>query len=536
MTTTIESDIAKPSPPPLADETGMFDALLVYPVLGSMDSMVVDLPLSILYAAADSMKRGYRLDLIDLRCESRGWKEIIDERLKKGVRLVGISVMTGQPLKNARDVSRYVKANYPGVKVVWGGPHVTVIPETIEEPFVDFLVRGYGSQALASLIEALRSDEPDFASIEGLSYTDENGEYRHNQRAAEFEILSHEDIPYDLIDIRSPHYERSIQGRRLFPIFTSIGCPYQCAFCVHPTIYKEINGAKWKAYEEDEVIEHIEFAIEKYQADHICFIDDTSFPKIERMRNLFKKIIAKKLNITMEFRGARINEIRKMDDEFFRLMIEAGGRLLMVGVESGSDRVLKGFQKGITQAQILEVNRTLAQYPELQCYYNFIYGTPGETYEDLIETKKMVLQLLAENPKAYFGFGGDWKPIPGTKTLEVAEKDFGYVAPKTLDEWIEMDSSDAADKIVHSWYTDEHNQLIKLMQITSFVVDDKIIKETAANKTLLFRLLRTMSRAYKPIAFYRLRNNDTRFLFEYTLWQWMVKAMPMLTKLNAKLG
>jgi radical SAM superfamily enzyme YgiQ (UPF0313 family) len=200
----------------------------------------------------------------------------------------------------------------------------------------------------------------------------------------------------------------------------------------------------------------------------------------------------------------------------------------MVGVESASDKVLKSMQKSITKEQILRVNRKLARHRDIIPYYNFIYGSPGETYEDLIETKDVVLQLLKDNPKAYFGFGSDWKPIPGSKMLITAEKQYNFIQPKTLDDWIEIDSSDSKTKIVHTWYTHRHNNLIKLMQIASFVIDDKIIRESSSNKTMPFRLLRVLSRIYKPIALFRLRFNFHYLLIEYDIWRLMVRIMPYL--------
>jgi radical SAM superfamily enzyme YgiQ (UPF0313 family) len=246
------------------------------------------------------------------------------------------------------------------------------------------------------------------------------------------------------------------------------------------------------------------------------------------MRVIFEKILERGIKVTLEFRGARVNEIDRMDDDFLDLLVKAGGRVMMVGVESASNRVLKSLQKGITKEQILRVNQKLAHHRGLIPHYNFIYGTPGETYEDLLETKDVVLQLLSDNPKAYFGFGSDWKPIPGSKMLEVAETQYDFVAPKTLDDWIQMDSSDAKTKIVHSWYTRRHNNLIKLMQIASFVVDDKVVRESSSNKTMVFRVLRLLSRIYKPIALFRLRFNFHYLLIEYELWRFMVRIMPYL--------
>lgn len=501
----------------------MTDALLIYPKLGSMDSLVLDIPLSIIYAATDSVKKGYDIELIDLRTEGKDWQGVLGGYLKDAPLLAGVSVMTGSPLKNAREISRFIKSKNPQTHIVWGGPHATVLPETINEPYIDFLIRGYGSASLAELITRLK-DSRGLNDIAGLSYK-QNGQTIHNPRSHTFEIIRYQDIPYRLIDINHPKYARSYNSTKMFPVFTSIGCPYRCSFCVHPTIYKEINGPKWIPYEEDDILGHIEYLVKEFGARHIVFIDDTSFSDIERMRSLFKKIVGRKMQLTFEFRGARINEIDKMDGEFLELLAKAGGRMMMVGVESGSNRVLESLQKGITKEQILRVNRKLAKYPYLIASYNFLYGSPGETYADLLETKDLVLMLLKENPGAYFGWGSDWKPTPGTRTLEIAEKEYGYRGPKTLDDWIQVDSFDVERKIVYPWYTKKHNNLIKLMQISSFVVDDKLIKESAANKSKLFKILRLASRIYKPIATFRLRFNITQCMVEYQVWRWLVRLL-----------
>ncbi|MBI4678128.1 MAG: B12-binding domain-containing radical SAM protein [Elusimicrobia bacterium] len=508
----------------------MIDALLIYPQLGSMDSMVVDLPLSVLYAAAESVKRGYRVRILDLRLEGERWRSEVDDCLREGVRLAGVSVMTGNPLKHAREISLFIREKSPSTRVVWGGPHPTVLPDTIQEPYIDFLVRGYGSCALAELIERLQAGAQDYTGVKGLSYK-RDGQAVHNPRSGLFEVIGFRDIPYGLLDVMSSKYARSFSKSRSFPIFSSIGCPYRCSFCVHPTIYAEINGPKWRPLDEDEVLDHIEHILKNYSTDRIVFIDDTSFPDLARMRRLFEGILRRGIRATLEFRGARINEIDRMDDAFLELMTRAGGSMIMVGVESGSDNVLKNLQKGVTRNQILRANRKLARFP-ITAHYNFIYGTPGETYEDLLETKDVALQLLRDNPNAYFGFGGDWKPIPGTRTLAVAEAEYSYQPPRTMDEWIEMDSSDAERKIAYPWYTRRHNNLIKLMQVSSFVIDDKIIKESAGNKSLLFRMLRLFSRIYKPIALFRLRHDLHQCPVEYEAWRWITKLMPRLKALG----
>ncbi len=510
----------------------MIDALLIYPKLGSMDSMVTDLPLSIMYAAIDSIKRGHNIKILDLRLDWVNWCSILKKNLDEGVLFVGISVMTGEPLRYAREIAYFIRQHSPKTKIVWGGSHVTVVPEVIKEPYLDFIVRGYGSRALADLIDYIKTGRPILSDILGISYKQKHY-VTHNPRSTSHENINYHDIPYDKVDVLHPRYGRSYAGLRMFPIFTAIGCPYECAFCIHPQAYKVIDGPKWLPYLPKDVVGHIELLITKFNAKHFCFFDDTTFTDLKRMQELFKLILLRKIEITIEFRGARINDIDRMDDDFLSLIQQAGGQTLLIGVESANNKLLDRMKKGITKEQILRVNRKLARHPSLKPMYNFMYGHPGETYETLLETKNVILQLLKENPGIYINVGADWKPIPGTKAVDIAEKEYGYMLPKTMDEWIEVDTFDATHKIEYPWYNRRINNLIKSLQIASFVLGDKLEKESSANKSLFFLLLRFSANLYRPIAIFRLKNNIFCFPIEYAIWK---RLLRMFFKNDANLS
>ena len=99
----------------------------------------------------------------------------------------------------------------------------------------------------------------------------------------------------------------------------------------------------------------------------------------------------------------------------------------------------------------------------------------------------------------------------------MAEKEYGFRAPKTLDEWAEMDSFDSKEKIFHPWYTKKHDNLIKMMQLAAFAIDNKIVNETAENQTILFRFLRFLSRLYRPFALFRLKYDMYDLMIEYDI-------------------
>ncbi|MGH8766103.1 MAG: cobalamin-dependent protein, partial [Burkholderiales bacterium] len=121
------------------------DVLMIFPKLGTWDDVIRDIPLSVIYASTESVKRGYQVKAIDLRFYENDWKEAIEPVLKAGCGLVGISVMTGNPVRTALEVSQYIRENYPDVPIVWGGPHPTTLPEqTLENKYVDYVIRDGG--------------------------------------------------------------------------------------------------------------------------------------------------------------------------------------------------------------------------------------------------------------------------------------------------------------------------------------------------------------------------------------------------------
>ena len=494
------------------------DALLIYPPLGSFDAFLRDIPLSLIHAAADSVKRGFRVEILDLRLRPERWREDIDRHLEGGCRLVGLSVMTGHPILTALEVSRYVKERY-GTRIVWGGPHPTILPEqTLECESIDFVIRDWGSLPLRQLLQHLRGEAVELRDILGLCYK-KDGEIHAGPLQCSFEMLDFRDLPYHLVDISGQNYNRMGDGAVAFPIFTSMGCPYKCTFCMSPAVYAKIEGKKWIPYPVEEIIAHVEYLLARYDFQRLQVYDDVSFVDLERMRAFLQEYIRRGFHrkLKLDFRGVRINELDRMDDEYLALMVEAGVELMAIGVESGSDRVLKEIMnKGITVEQILRVNRKLARFPSLKPHYNFFCGVPGETLDDLMKTRDLLLQLCEDHPGCYLGVGADWKPLPGSRMTEDAVEHYGLELPRDLEGWIAIDSFDA-EKIVHPWYTRRTNNMIKLLQIAGQLLDRKVEDYHRNVGPILGRLLLVGAVLYRPFLRFRVKRGFTAFLVEYWL-------------------
>ncbi|MFH0798823.1 MAG: radical SAM protein [Pseudomonadota bacterium] len=494
--------------------------LLVYPKVGMSGSFACHLPLSLLYAAADSIKAGFEVDIVDVRLCPQKWKEAISAKISSGTILAGLSVMTGTPIKNALEISRWIRSSYSHVKVVWGGPHAAFNgAEILRERSIDYVVSGYGSLPLSRIARFLRGDKDalQLEDISGLSYR-KNGSIMSVPRENKFELINYKDIPYHLIEKDLGRYGQLDNGEIIFPMYSVVGCPYHCAFCSSPAQYRDFTN-KYERISSQEVVDHIEFVKNGYGAEYIYFIDDDSFVNLEHVTKIIDEVNSRALKVRLGFRGARIDEIKKMDDEYLEKLVDVGTDILHVGAESGSQRMLDLIRKDITVDDIIFVNKKMARHSRIVTTYNWIVGLPGETEGDLRKTRELIMTLLGDNPTAIIVMPNKYRPLPGTELYEHALR-HGYKKPARLEDWIDREAEGSWRM---PWYTKETAKMIDMMQVTSFFIDDKIFK-VRTGRTLKFLLARLVSWIYAPIARLRFKHGFSGMLVEHKLFQWSVSA------------
>lgn len=488
--------------------------LLVYPKMGMHGTLVQHMPLSILYAAIDSIKAGFEIDTLDVRLDPQNWKENLRSRITPDTIIVGISVMTGAPIRNALDISRWVKQNYPEIKVVWGGPHITFNGEdSMSEPSIDYAIAGYGSKPLSQLAIHIRGDNdaPALSSINGLIFRDKEKIVIVPPESS-FEFVDYRDIPYHLIEADLNRYGQLDSNERIFSMYSAMGCPYKCAFCSSPAQYKNMKQ-RYVVLSPQEVVDHIEYVQKKYAATYIYFIDDDSFVNLSHVETIIDEIKRRGIKIGLGFRGARINEIKKMSDEFLSKLADAGTNIMHIGAESGSQRILDMVHKNCTVEDIIEVNRKMARHPEIKTAYNWIVGLPGETIEDLRLTQKLIIKLLKENTAALIFVPNKFRPLPRTELYELALK-YGYIKPAKVEDWIDIE---ADSDYRPPWYTKEIADTINMMQVTSYFIDKKILKVKTGD-TFKFKLFRFLARLYTPLAVLRVKYGISKLLVEYKIF------------------
>ena len=131
------------------------EIILIQPKCGKYDAFILDMPLSLLYASRLLVKAGFTVHILDQRIEKDTIFDRIDNLLARQPLWIGITAMTGEPIRHALKLCRYIKEK-SHAPVVWGGIHPTILSrQTLENPFIDYVIRGKAERAVLAFTQYL---------------------------------------------------------------------------------------------------------------------------------------------------------------------------------------------------------------------------------------------------------------------------------------------------------------------------------------------------------------------------------------------
>jgi len=123
------------------------------------------IPLALLHVAKPLDDNGFKVRILDTRVHDYRDVDLDD------VLCVGITAMTSPiQISLGLDVARHIKERRGELPIVWGGPHPSILPEeTIENPYVDIIVRGEGEDTLLELVRKIDTGQS-WDSVKGITY------------------------------------------------------------------------------------------------------------------------------------------------------------------------------------------------------------------------------------------------------------------------------------------------------------------------------------------------------------------------------
>ena len=208
------------------------------------------------------------------------------------------------------------------------------------------------------------------------------------------------------------------------------------------------------------------------------------------------------------------NELAELDDDFLKLLERAGCKALVVGIESGSQRILDLISKGIKISQVIEFNRRLKKYHIIP-KYSFMMGFPTETKEDINKTVSLILRLLDENKEAMKDINV-YTPYPGTELFDLSVKN-GLKPPERLEDWVSFNWRTINRKNT-PWVTKERERLLKMLHCSSLFLEKNYFLNPIWPTNPIIVIL---SKLYHPIAKKRVEKLFYKFPIEIKLVEWL---------------
>lgn len=330
---------------------------------------------------------------------------------------VGFSTLSDHDLAPTIKASRTVKKM--SVSVVWGGIHTTLLPDLcLKQDYVDYTVVGEGEESVVELANTMK-EGGDYSGTRGLGYK-LNNSLRLNPPRPLLGDLDKYRPAWEKIDLHK-YYGEIMEQQRVLPLLTSRGCPYPCGFCYNLAV----NQRRWRRHSLDFVLSQAQFLKEFYRIDGIYFNDDNLFTNMNRAKEIINKI---DLPYFIEIRADYVN------NDFVNWVNTTKCRELLIGAESGSEKVLEQIGKDITVEDIRNAVYLLLRETDIPTIYlSFITGFPGEQKEDRDKTLDLVKEFLESSPRISVTLKA-FTPYPGTPLWQDTLA-HGFKPPTSNEKW-----------------------------------------------------------------------------------------------------
>lgn len=336
------------------------------------------------------------------------WDEVVDKIAEFNPDWVGWFCYTAS-VPAIRILSNKLKEKMPNTKQVVGGPHSSMDKDLLARlPGVDLAVSREGEECMLRLVEG---EDP--RKIKGV--TSRNGKDLIATGSAD--LLDRSSLPFPEREKFWGLTEEEKLTVDVSYVIRTISCPYACLYCASPFAW----GRKTQTRSNQSIIDEVKLIKSKYmkrnnnldyaasgnvakksdlvvKSNEVVYFVDDIFPiRRKEFLELMESFVSEKLDINWKC------EVRAdlLDEEILTKMKEAGCKMVKIGFESASDKVLKSVNKKETKEDYLKC-ADLLQKVGIKCGAYMMLGFPGETDADVDETIEFSKLLHSKGVVQYF--------------------------------------------------------------------------------------------------------------------------------------
>lgn len=372
-------------------------------------------------------KQGFSADILDCEAMRLSTEQSISDIKAHNPRLVVIVVYGQQPSASTQNMTgasilcTALKYDKPDMKVMIMGAHPSAVArQTMEREKCDFVCQGEGPHTINALLQADMSSQRDLSKVAGLWYRNSIFIKFNTPANLITQENLHIELPgvaWDLLpmsEYRTSNWHALSNNNQRQPfasIYTSLGCPYACGFCMinapfgNNNVENGFGRPSFRYWNTDFMMTELD-KIAKMGIRNLKIADEMFVLMPDHYAELCKKIVDRGYDFNI-WAYARVNTVK---DGYLELMKKAGINWLALGIESGDLRVRKDVIKGaFKEVDIVQTVRKI-QEAGINVIGNFIFGLPEDNQESMQMTLDLATELNCEFANFYSAMA-----YPGSK-------------------------------------------------------------------------------------------------------------------------
>ena len=373
-------------------------------------------------------KRGYNVQYINLFQHE---KEKLTQYLAEDLLCVAITTTFYAVNLPVNEMVSFIRKHNLNVKIIVGGPLIQnhtrnykggAFTSVLEDIGADiYVIESQGELTLSRIVKSLKTGGS-ISDIPNLVYF-ENGKLRRTMDAPENNSLDENYIDWHLFS--NEDLGDTLQTR------TARSCAFNCAFCNYPTRAGKLTLASLDTIERE-----LDSMHDRGNVKNVVFIDDTFNVPLKRFKEICQLIIQK----DYQFNWFSYFRCSNSDEEAVELMAKSGCKGVFLGIESGSETILKNMNKVATVEKYVSGIKSLHQH-NILTFASLIIGFPGETHKTVNETINFIKETKPQYYRAQL-----WYCEGGTPIEQQRDK-YGIIGDGFVWRHNTMDSLEAMDYI-----------------------------------------------------------------------------------------
>ena len=378
--------------------------------------------------------KGFSVDILDCEALHLDEAHCAERIIGNKARLVCFVVYGQQPsassqnMAGAASLGCAVKKLAPECKILFVGGHIAALPREVLEKHkaVDFVCQNEGVYTISNLLKTNLKER--LGAVDGLGFRSQGEGIVLNKPSP---IVSRWDLPnelpgiaWDLLPVKNYRtslwhsYSNNSNRQPFAALYTSLGCPMRCSFCMINIINRQENeysdgSAIFRYWEPEHIIKEFDYFASQ-GITNIKIADELFVLNANHFLKLCELIIARgyKFNIWCY---SRVDTLR---DHFLATLKKAGVNWLALGIESGNARVRKDVIKG--RFQDVDIRAVVKKIREhgINVIGNYIFGLPEDDLNTMQMTLDLAMELNTEEANFYSAMAYPGSPLHGIAKKE----------------------------------------------------------------------------------------------------------------------